>query len=80
MSQLKAAENELFTKTVQIKDDKDDNEQKTIEKLNKTTKNTISRSLLKTQTEPKLIPIIKESETLGKLLQKSLADIEKMGR
>ena len=32
------------------------------------------------KTEPNLMPILKESESLGKLLQKSLAEVERMGR
>jgi hypothetical protein len=77
LTRLKSAENQLFTTTVQVQDEIDIKEQKSIEVLAEAPR---QKQLSKTKTEPQLMPILKSGQSLGKLLQKSLTDIERMGR
>jgi hypothetical protein len=68
LNQLKNAGKQLFKQNIQINDEAEDREQNNIDQLTRTT-NIITK---KPTTETTLIPIIRESEQLAKMLHQNV--------
>jgi hypothetical protein len=77
LSQMKAIENELFSKNVQIKDEIDCREDRVLADI-LLQQNRPSPQRTSSKQDAALLPIIHNSETLGKLLQRNLCELEKM--
>lgn len=77
LSQLKTTENELFTKTVQVRDDAEARQQTAIEELvsDSLKQKKVAHALKKAEAAPLLLPALADSESLGRIIQKNLCEL-----